>query len=116
LMIALASRWIETGVVDELEIRKRKDARQRQKLALAALRGCMLTAHPSSYYLWLSLPEFSRAEQVAAALAAQGVMVATADAFNAGTTAPQALRLAIGSVPMDILEQALKKINDTCRL
>lgn len=116
LMIALASRWIESGVVDELEIRKRKDARQRQKLALAALRGCMLTAHPSSYYLWLSLPETLRAEQVATALAEQGIMVATADAFNAGTTAPQALRLAIGSVPMDILEQALKKINDNCRL
>jgi DNA-binding transcriptional MocR family regulator len=114
LMIALACLWIEAGVVDELEIRKRKDARQRQKLAKAALHGCVITAHPSSYYLWLNLPEASRAEQVAAALAEQGIMVATADAFSAGASVPHALRLAIGSVSLDILEQALKKIKEAC--
>lgn len=116
LMIALACLWIEDGLVDELELRKRKDARQRQRIARAALQDCMLTAHSVSYYVWLSLPEDFRAEQVAASLALQGIMVATADAFNAGVTAPQALRLAIGSVPLDTLEQALTKINAACWL
>ncbi|MFZ6743448.1 PLP-dependent aminotransferase family protein [Undibacterium sp. JH2W] len=114
LMIALACLWIEAGVVDELEMRKRKDARQRQRLARAALHACKLTAHPGSYYLWLSLPEGLRAEQVTASLALQGIMVATAEAFTVSVAVPHALRLAIGSVPLATLEQALANINEAC--
>lgn len=116
LMIALACRWIEDGAVDALEIKKRKDARKRQQLARMALPDCMLTAHSSAYYLWLSLPEGLRADQIAASLAQQGVMVATAEAFSASIALPQALRLALGSVPPDILSTALAKVNEACKV
>ncbi|MES2036571.1 MAG: PLP-dependent aminotransferase family protein [Pseudomonadota bacterium] len=114
LMITLACLWIEAGVVDELEIRKRKDARQRQRLAHTILQGCDIRSHPSSYYAWLSLGEGVRAEQITAELAKQGVMVSTADAFSAGTSAPQALRLALGSIPLDVLANALHKVQRLC--
>ncbi|WP_317204913.1 PLP-dependent aminotransferase family protein [Janthinobacterium sp.] len=110
LTVALACAWIESGAVDELEERKRADARLRQKLARKALRGCALTSHPSSYYLWLELPEELRADRVAAELARQGVMVATAEAFAATAAAPHALRLAIGSIAPAALEAALAKV------
>ncbi|MFZ6734162.1 PLP-dependent aminotransferase family protein [Undibacterium sp. Ji42W] len=114
LMIALACLWIESGVVDELEVRKRKDARQRQRLARTILQSCDVRSHPSSYYAWLSLSEGVRAEQITAELAKQGVMVSTADAFSAGTSAPQALRLALGSIPLDSLANALRKVQLLC--
>ncbi|MFZ6677114.1 PLP-dependent aminotransferase family protein [Undibacterium sp. Tian12W] len=114
LMIALACLWIEAGVVDELEIRKRKDARQRQRLARTILQSCDVRSHPSSYYAWLSLGEGVRAEQITAELAKQGVMVSTADAFSAGASTPQALRLALGSIPLDALANALHKVQKLC--
>ncbi|MBC3921032.1 PLP-dependent aminotransferase family protein [Undibacterium sp. CY18W] len=116
LMVSLACQWIEAGVVDKLEVQKRKDARQRQRLARRILQGCHIRAHPSSYYLWLTLADGMRADQIAAALAQQGVMVSTADAFAAGTSAPQALRLALGSISMEALANALHKVQRLCCL
>ncbi|MDC8756417.1 PLP-dependent aminotransferase family protein [Janthinobacterium fluminis] len=110
LTVALGCDWIESGQVDALEERKRADARQRQSLARRALRGCAITAHPNSYYLWLTLPEEGRADGVAAQLQRQGVMVTTAEPFAATAHAPQALRLAIGSVASEALEAALRQV------
>ncbi|MGY2492051.1 aminotransferase-like domain-containing protein [Cupriavidus sp. CP313] len=110
LTVALGCLWIEAGTVDDLEDRKRKDARRRQSLARRILRGCRITAHPSSYYLWLELAEDLRADQVAAALEQEGVLVTTAEPFAVGTSVPHALRLALGSISMDALEQALRKV------
>lgn len=116
LMVSLACQWIEAGIVDKLEMQKRKDARQRQRLARSILQGCHIRAHPSSYYLWLMLADGMRADQCAAALAQQGVMVSTAEAFAAGASAPQALRLALGSISMEALANALHKVQRLCCL
>lgn len=110
LTVALGCLWIEAGIVDDLEDRKRKDARRRQSLARRILRGCRVTAHPSSYYLWLELEEDLRADQVVAALEHEGVLVTTAEPFAVGASVPHALRLALGSISMDALEQALRKV------
>lgn len=110
LTVALACRWIESGEVDALEQSKRHDARQRQQAARSVLRGCKLSAHPSSYYLWLSLPQGLRADDVAAQLQRNAVSVATAAPFATTRRVPQALRLAIGSVSMARLEAALEKV------
>ncbi|AOZ09855.1 PLP-dependent aminotransferase family protein [Cupriavidus malaysiensis] len=110
LMVALACRWIESGTVDALEMRKRRDARQRQRLARRLLQGCAITAHPGAYYLWLALSDDRRADGVAAALARQGVLVTTAEPFCAGPAVPQALRLALGSIALPALEDALRKV------
>ncbi|MEC5160569.1 DNA-binding transcriptional MocR family regulator [Janthinobacterium sp. CG_23.3] len=110
LTVALGCEWIEAGEVDALEERKRVDARRRQSLARRVLSGCAITAHPSSYYLWLALPDELRADGVAAQLERQGVMVTTAEPFAAGAHAPHALRLALGSVALDALEAALRQV------
>ncbi|PRC91623.1 PLP-dependent aminotransferase family protein [Solimicrobium silvestre] len=110
LMVMLACNWIESGAVDLLEDQKRQDARQRQNLARRILRGCKIVAHPSSYYLWLELPEELRSDQVAADLERVGVLVTTAEPFAVTPNVPHALRLALGSISFDVLDDALHKV------
>jgi DNA-binding transcriptional MocR family regulator len=47
---------------------------------------------------------------VAADLAQQGVLVMTAKSFAATHHAPQALRLALGALPLEALDKALHSI------
>lgn len=110
LTVALACRWIESGEVDALEEGKRRDARERQRAARSVLRGCDVTSHPSSYYLWLSLQQGLRADEVAAQLQSNGVSVVTAAPFATTKHVPQALRLAIGTVSLERLKVALEKV------
>jgi DNA-binding transcriptional MocR family regulator len=107
---ALATRWLEDGTVVELERQKRIDARRRQAIARAALPGLSLVGHPRSYLLWLPLPEGVRADRVATDLLNDDIMVSTAEPFAAGSDIPHALRLALGSVPLDALGVALAKV------
>jgi DNA-binding transcriptional MocR family regulator len=110
IAVELGCRWIEEGVVDDLEDLKRKDAQQRQRLVRRIFGGIDLIAHPNSYYFWLPLPEDERAESVAAALKRDNVLVTTAEPFSATSSAPNALRVALGSVPIKLLEVTLKKL------
>jgi DNA-binding transcriptional MocR family regulator len=110
VMSAIAVGWLEDGTVAQLEAQKREDARARQALAAQVLKGLAYTAHPSSYFLWLPLAEDARADQVAMQLQRQGVSVSTAEPFAVSTHVPHALRLALGSVDMPALREALLKV------
>ncbi|MBW8076531.1 MAG: aminotransferase class I/II-fold pyridoxal phosphate-dependent enzyme [Gallionella sp.] len=110
LTIALACRWIVDGTVDLLENQKRRDARRRQALARRVLRGASIVAHPTSYYLWVEMPDGLRADRVAADLKHDGVLVTTAEPFSTTRHTPHALRLAIGSISLDALGDALHKV------
>lgn len=107
---ALACAWIENGQIDALEDAKRADARERQALARRVLCGCPLVAHRSSYFLWLPLPAGVRAEAMAADLKREGILVNTAQPFAATSRAPQALRVALGSLDRTLLARALTSI------
>ncbi|NBB13371.1 PLP-dependent aminotransferase family protein [Pseudomonas sp. SLFW] len=110
VMTALVCGWIEDGTVLRLEAEKREDARERQTLARKALEGLKVIGHPASYFLWLPLPEEVRADQVAVALLSMNVAVSTAEPFAISSPVPHAIRLALGSVDMSALQQALHKV------
>jgi DNA-binding transcriptional MocR family regulator len=110
VMTALVCGWIEDGTVLRLEAEKREDARKRQTLARKALEGLKVIGHPASYFLWLPLPEEVRADQVAVALLSMNVAVSTAEPFAISSPVPHAIRLALGSVDMNALQQALDKV------
>jgi DNA-binding transcriptional MocR family regulator len=110
LMTAIAIGWLNDGTVARLEAQKRADARRRQSLARKVLDGLELVAHPSSYFLWLPLPEETRADQVAAALMRETISVSTAEPFATTKNPPHAIRLALGSVDLDVLAQSLEKV------
>ncbi|MET0700737.1 MAG: PLP-dependent aminotransferase family protein [Mycobacterium sp.] len=104
---AIACRWIEDGTVGHLEAAKRADAQARQSTARAALAGLPQVGHPSSYFVWLPLPEEARADRIAATLMREHITVSTAEPFATSLHVPQALRLALGSADLETLRQAL---------
>ncbi|MEE6164624.1 MULTISPECIES: aminotransferase-like domain-containing protein [unclassified Mycolicibacterium] len=107
LMTAITSGWINDGTVARLEAQKRNDAARRQVIARTALAGLEFVGHPSSYFLWLPLPGEARADQVASALMRDNVSVSTAEPFATTKHPPHAIRLALGSVDMDVLVRSL---------
>ena len=75
------------------------------------LGGLPVVAHPSSYFLWLPLAADARPDRIAA-LARRRVAVATAEPFATTPTVPHALRLALGSVGLDELRDALEAVRE----
>jgi len=112
VMTALACGWIEDGTVTRLEIEKRQDAMVRQSIAAEVLAGVQRVCHPVSYFVWLPLAEEVRADRVAMALMREGIAVSTAEPFATSEHVPHAIRLALGSVDLTALRQALEKVRD----
>lgn len=110
VMTAIACGWLDDGTVLKLEAQKRADAQARQALARKELAGLRIISHPSSYFIWLPLTDDARADQIAMALMREQVSVSPADPFAISTHVPHAIRLALGSVDMDSLRQALVKV------
>ncbi|MER6951828.1 PLP-dependent aminotransferase family protein [Nonomuraea sp. NPDC000554] len=112
LVTAVATGWIADGTVTRLEEHRRRDAAARQDIARAELAGMDVTAHPASYLVWLGLEPHQRPDQVAAVLAAEGILVSTADAFATGSYRPRALRLALGTPALEVLGPALRRLRE----
>jgi DNA-binding transcriptional MocR family regulator len=58
------------------------------------------------------LPEGLRAETVVAELERKGVQVTSADPFATTTHVPPALRVAMGSISLDVLKRALETLRE----
>jgi len=110
LTTAIACQWLVDGTVTRLEAEKRDDARARQAIAAQVLAGLPCVRHPASYFSWLPLPEDTRADRVAVALLRENVSVSTAEPFAMTRHVPHAIRLALGSVPLDSLRAALHTV------
>ncbi len=113
LMTALACSWVEDKTVAILEREKREDARKRQLLAAQVFEGMNYISHPSSYFLWLPLPEEVREDQVVMALLELGISVSGAEPFSTADNVPHAIRIALGSVAFKKLAPALRKVRET---
>lgn len=110
VMTAITCGWLDDGTVDRLEAGKRRDARARQQLAAQVLGSLRRVSHPASYFVWLPLAEEVRADQVAAALMRERISVSTAEPFATAVQVPHAIRLALGSVDLDTLREALETV------
>jgi DNA-binding transcriptional MocR family regulator len=109
---AIACRWLEDDTVRHLEAAKREDARLRQSIARDALTGLPQVGHPSSYFVWLPLPEGARADRIAATLLREHISVSTAEPFAMSLHVPQAIRLALGSTDLRTLRETLDKVRE----
>jgi DNA-binding transcriptional MocR family regulator len=111
-----AARWIGDGTAETIQDRKRADARARQRLASERLQGFTLQADIRSYHCWWSLPEPWRADTFVAAAARRGIAVSPAAAFAVTPgRAPNAVRLALASPPLDQLAGALDTLAQIAR-
>ena len=110
VMTAIACGWLDNGTVTRLEAEKRQDAMTRQAIVGEVLAGLRCVRHPTSYFVWLHLPEEVRADKVAMALMSNRISVSTAEPFATTSQVPHALRLALGSVGLDTLRDALQTV------
>lgn len=113
IVTALAVGWLADGSVERMEATRRTDAERRQALARETLADCELVTHPRSYIIWLRLAAGQRMDVIAAALAEQGVLVGTGDRYATNGRPPHALRLAIGTPPLEQLADALRVVRTT---
>lgn len=116
VMTQLICDWIQDGTVTRFETLKRRDASKRQKILREILGDIPCISHPASYFAWLPLPEEARADRIVKDLMDIKISVATAEPFNASTTSTQAIRLALGSVPVEKLRTALGHVRDAIEL
>lgn len=110
LITAIACRWLDDGTVAALEDAKRRDATARQAIAREVLHDLSYVSHPSSYFIWLPLPDDARADRIAATLAREHISVSTAEPFATTAHPPQAIRLALGSTDPDRLRLTLGRV------
>jgi DNA-binding transcriptional MocR family regulator len=109
--LATAQRAMSDGTLTELVKRKREDAKQRQAIAAQCLAGFSVDADDRSYHLWLTLPEHWRSQTVVAAAARRGVALTPSSAFAVSPGhAPNAVRLALASPPLETLREALQTL------
>jgi DNA-binding transcriptional MocR family regulator len=103
-----ATRLVASGVVEPIQDDKRADAAARQRLVAERLAGGVVRADPGSYHCWWELPAPWRAETFVAAAARRGIAVTPGAAFAVSAShAPNAVRLALGSPPLPVLDAAL---------
>jgi len=103
-----SQRLIADGTVAVIAAKKREDAAQRQRIAAECLAGFAVQADARAYHLWLTLPEPWRSEAFVAAAARRGIALTPSSAFTVGQGhAPNAVRLALASPPVERLREAL---------
>jgi len=100
LMPEIATRWIESGAMEQLIAAQRASITQRLALVQPLLQGLDCRMDAESPLVWMPLPEPWRASQFAAALRQAGVLVRTADHFAVGrSAAPHAVRISLNAAP-----------------
>lgn len=103
-----ATRWMADGTAAAIEEAKRSDAAARRRIVTDRLAGFRVRADPQAYHCWWELPEPWRADTFVAAAARRGIAVTPSGAFAVGPGhAPNAVRLALASPPLDVLADAL---------
>ena len=109
---AVVARLIRSGAATAIADWQRREAQLRQAMAVQILAGAELDTHPSSFHLWLRLPEPWRRESFAAALRSRGIAVAPADSFAIGRySVPHSVRISLcGARDREELAGALAQI------
>ncbi|MEU9126042.1 PLP-dependent aminotransferase family protein [Streptomyces sp. NPDC048506] len=111
-----ATRWMADGTAAAVEAAKRGDAAARQRIVAERLAGFRVRADPHAYHCWWELPDPWRADTFVAAAARRGIAVSPAGAFAVGAGhAPNAVRLALASPPLDALAEALGVLGELAR-
>jgi DNA-binding transcriptional MocR family regulator len=103
-----ATHCVADGTVAAIQAAKRADAAARQAVVADRLAGFAIQADPGAFHCWWTLPQPWRAETFVAAAARAGIAVTPAAAFAVGTgRAPNAVRLALSSPPIETLASTM---------
>ena len=97
LTAALATQWILDGSADGLLAGVRSEARLRHRMARDILAG-RYNGAGDGLHVWLALPAYWTASQLARAADREGIAVTPADAFAMGSGSVNAIRISLGSI------------------
>jgi DNA-binding transcriptional MocR family regulator len=97
LTAALATQWILDGSADGLMAGVRNEARLRHRMARDILAG-RYSGAGDGLHVWLELPAYWNASQLARAAAGEGIAVTPAEAFATGGASVNAIRISLGSI------------------
>jgi DNA-binding transcriptional MocR family regulator len=113
LNAAVASRWIVSGVLDEIREAICEEAAARQKIARAVLDDFAFAADPHGHHLWLSMPPHWHAADLAEHAARSGIAVVPSSAFAVASPVAEAVRISLGAAPdRSALTQGLKRLSE----
>jgi DNA-binding transcriptional MocR family regulator len=117
LMAEIATQWIESGKAEEMASWKRAETAVRCSLARHLLSPWIPQSGPTSFHLWVPLPEPWRAESFVGQARARGVLVNSPDEFLVGReTAPHAVRVCLGAgLSRSRLEEGLHRLAELLR-
>ena len=97
LTAALATQWILDGSADRLMEGVRNEARLRHRMARDILAG-RYSGAGDGLHVWLELPAYWNASQLARAAEREGIAVTPAEAFATGGGSANAIRISLGSI------------------
>ncbi|WP_323141666.1 aminotransferase-like domain-containing protein [Massilia phyllosphaerae] len=97
LTAALATQWILDGSADGLLAGVRGEARLRHRMARDILAG-RYSGAGDGLHVWLELPAYWTASQLARAADREGIAVTPAEAFAMGGGSVNAIRISLGSI------------------
>ncbi|MBM3539733.1 MAG: PLP-dependent aminotransferase family protein, partial [Alphaproteobacteria bacterium] len=121
LMAEIAARLVRSGDAARLADSQRAEAIVRQKIAAQHLGDFEVATHPSSFHLWLTLPEPWRREEFTIQARQRRVGVAPAEAFAVGRApVPHAVRIGLSAArdrtqlarALGILAELLREVPD----
>lgn len=96
LTTRLATRWIETGVSDEILNQIRSESIQRQQLAREILPSGSFDAHPEAFHCWVRAPKHWTRHRIVDWMRGHALGAVVSDAFVMHGQAPEAFRLCLG--------------------
>jgi DNA-binding transcriptional MocR family regulator len=97
LTAALATQWILDGSAGALMEGVRNEARLRHRMARDILAG-RYSGTGDGLHVWLELPAYWSASQLARAAGSEGIAVTPAEAFAIGGGSVNAIRISLGSI------------------
>jgi len=111
LTAALATQWILDGSADRLMEGVRNEARLRHWMARDMLAG-RYNGAGDGLHVWLELPAYWNASQLARAAGREGIAVTPAKAFATGSGSVNAIRISLGSIKdRGRLQAALQRLS-----
>ncbi len=112
LTAALATQWILDGSADALLEGVRNEARLRHRMARDILAG-RYGGSGDGLHVWLELPAYWTASQLARAAGSEGIAVTPAEAFATGSGSVNAIRISLGSIQdRGRLQAGLQRLSD----
>ncbi len=114
LMVALATRWIQSGVADKIITAIRGEARGRQAMTAKILKGIGYQSQPNAHHIWIPMPAHWPRSDFVAYCIQHGLAVVGDEAFAVGDKAPAGVRVSLGAARnREELAQALQFLAQT---